>query len=211
MDYSFAAPAVLVEDSNGIHPLNSKSLLLKQRVIFLDDEINGDTVNEAIRQIILLAQESHKPITLMLDSSGGSIQAGFKLIDLMNACPCAIRTIALGCAASMGAVILAAGTKGHRFISPRSKVMLHEPQLGGYGVSGSTTQIESVANDLKTMRDTINQMLCEYTGKDTETMKKATSYDHYFTAEEALKFGLVDEIVSDAKLFTYISGGESHV
>lgn len=211
MRNSMFVPAVLVEDANGIHQLHSKSMLLQRRVIFLDDEISGDTVNETIRQIILMAAENLEPITLVLDTPGGSIKAGFQLIDVMEACPCVIRTIALGCAASMGAVILAAGTKGQRFISTRSKVMLHEPLLGGNGLVGSATRIESVANDLKVRRDTINKMLCRYTGKDMKTMKKATSYDHYFNGEEAVDFGLVDTIVTDEELFRYISGGKSNV
>lgn len=199
-------PAVLVEDSNGIHPLSSKSLLLKKRVIFLDDHIDGETVNETIRQIVLMGMESNQPITIVIDSPGGSIQAGFQLIDVMESCPCTIRTLALGCAASMGAVVLAAGTKGHRFVSNRSKVMIHEPLLGGSGVSGSTSTIASIAEDLKATRDTINEMLCTYTGQSMKAMKKATSYDHYFSSTEAVEFGLVDQIVPDKDLFTLISG-----
>ncbi len=199
-------PAVLVEDANGIHPLSTKSLMLKKRVIFIDDQIISETVNETIRHILLMSMESDKPITLVIDSPGGSIQAGFQLIDVMEACPCVIRTVSLGCAASMSAVILAAGTKGHRYVSNRSKVMLHEPLLSG-GVSGSTSTISSVADDLKATRDTINRMLCTYTNQSLKAMRKACAYDHYFSSTEALAFGLVDGIISDNDLFSIITGG----
>lgn len=206
MSNSYFNPAVLVEDNNGIHQINSKSLFLKRRVIFLDKEINGDSVNEAIRQIILMSLESDECVTLVIDSPGGSIKAGFQLIDTMESVPCTIRTVALGNAASMGALILAAGTKGYRFCSKRSKIMIHEPLISG-GVGGSTTQIESIANDLKDRRETINRMLCSYTGQSMKTMKKATSYDHWFDAKEALDFGLVDHI-ADKNLYEIISGGK---
>lgn len=206
MKHLYSPPAVLVEDANGIHQLQSKSLLLKNRVIFVDDEICSDTVNEVIRQILLMAAQSRDPITLVLDSPGGSTQAGLQLLDVMRSSPCAIRTIALGCAASMSAVILSAGTKGKRFISLHSSVMLHEPLLAG-GISGSATHIESVASGLMATREIINDLLCQYTGQSMKTMKKATSYDHYFSAREAVDFGLADAIVTGTELFDYLSGG----
>ncbi len=207
MGNSYFNPAVLVEDSNGIHQINSKSLLLKNRVIFLDETVTSDSVNETIRQIILMGLASTDPITIIIDSPGGSIQAGFQLIDVMDASPCVIRTVALGSACSMGAVILAAGTPGYRAVSARSKVMIHEPLISG-GVSGSTSQIESVANSLKERRETINKMLCKYTHQSMKVMKKATSYDHWYDAKEALEFGLVDAIATESELFTLISGGK---
>lgn len=207
MSSSFYKPPVLVEDSNGIHQLDSKSLLLKNRVIFLDDTITADSVNETIRQIVLLSLQNHDPLTVIIDSPGGSIQAGFQLIDVMEASPCVIRTIALGSACSMGAVILAAGTPGHRSISARSKVMIHEPLITG-GVGGSTSQIESIANNLKERRETINKMLCKYTGQSMEAMQQATSFDHWFDASEAVAFGLADNLATEANLFTLISGGK---
>ena len=207
MKYAIFAPAMLVEDANGIHQLNSKSLMLKNRVIFLDTEIDEDVVHETIRQLILLGQQGTGPVTVILDTPGGSIKAGFQLIDVLESCPFPIRTVALGCAASMGAIILAAGTKGQRFVSKRSKVMIHEPLLAG-GISCSTSQIETVANDLIATRETINEMLCAYTGKDMITMRNATCYDHYFTADEAVGFGLADAIAEDEVLFAYLSGGE---
>ena len=200
-------PAVLIEDSNGIHQINSKSILLKNRVIFLDKTVTSDSVNETIRQLVLMSLDSHEPITIIIDSPGGSIQAGFQLIDVMEATPCVIRTIALGSACSMGAMILAAGTPGYRAISARSKVMIHEPLING-GIGGSTSQIESIANDLNERRETINKMLCKYTGQSMKVMKKATSFDHWYDAEEALEFGLVDIIATEADLFTMISGGK---
>lgn len=207
MSSSYSKPAVLVEDSNGIHQIGSKSLLLKNRVIFLDEAITNDTVNETIRQIILLGSTSRDPITIIVDSPGGSIQAGFQLIDVIEASPCVIRTVALGSACSMGAVILAAGTPGHRAISARSRVMLHEPLISG-SVSVSTSQLESIANGLKESRETINKMLSKYTGQSMKAVRQATAYDHWFDADEAVAFGLVDAVATDADLFALISGGK---
>lgn len=207
MSNSFFTPAVLVEDSNGIHQLDSRSLLLKNRILCLDDAITSDSVNEIIRQIVLLSLENYNPLTIVIDSPGGSIQAGFQLVDVMEACPCTISTIALGSACSMGAVILAAGSPGHRFISARSKVLLHEPLVRG-DIGGSTSQIESLASSLKEQRETINKLLCKYTNRSMEEMQKATSFDHWFDASEAVEFGLADGIANEEKLFTLISGGK---
>lgn len=207
MSHYFARPSILIEDSNGIHGIDSRSLLLKRRIIHLEEEIAGDTVNEIIRQMILLSTQSREPLTILIDTNGGSIQAGFQLIDVMEACPCTIRTIALGNACSMGAVILAAGTPGHRAISSRSKVLLHEPLIG-VGVSGSASRMESIANNLKERRETINRMLAWYTGQSLDSVQVATSYEHWFTSEEAREFGIVDEVLADADLFKVISGGK---
>lgn len=207
MSNSFLYPAVLVEDSNGIHQISSKSLLLKNRVIFLDETVSSDSVHEAIRQIILMGLTSHDPITIIIDSPGGSIQAGFQLIDVMEASPCPIRTLALGNACSMGAVILAAGTPGYRAVSAHSKVMLHEPLVSS-NMGGSTSQIETLANTLKAQRETINEMLCRYSGQSMEEMQKATSFNHWFDAHESVAFGLADCIATEATLFAMICGGK---
>ena len=207
MSSSSYTPAVLVEDSNGIHQINSKSLLLKNRVIFLDEAITNDTVNEIIRQIVLLGLACHDPVTIIIDSPGGSLKAGFQLIDVVEASPCVFRTVALGSACSMGAVILAAGTPGYRAISARSRVMLHEPLISG-SISVSTSQLESIANGLKESRETINKMLSKYTGQSLKAVRQATTYDHWFDADEAVAFGLVDAVATDADLFALISGGK---
>lgn len=207
MKTSFERPSILIEDSNGIHAIDSKSLLLKRRIIHLEEEITGKTVNEIIRQLILLGTQSEEPVTILIDTVGGSIQAGYQLIDVMEACPFAIRTIALGNACSMGAVILAAGSPGYRAISSRSKVLLHEPLIG-IGVSGSASRMESIANDLKERRETINKMLVSYTGQNLEAVREATSYEHWYTADEAKVFGIVDTVVAHADLFTMIMGGK---
>lgn len=144
MRHYFERPSILIEDSNGIHAIDSKSLLLKRRVIHLEEDITGETVNEIIRQMILLSTQNRDPFTILIDTNGGSIQAGFQLIDVMEVCPRAIRTIVC----SMGTVILAAGTPGHWAISSGSKVLLHEP-LTGIGVSGSASRMESIAKQKK--------------------------------------------------------------
>lgn len=206
MGNQFYMPAVLVEDANGIHLLSTKSLLLKKRVIHLDCPITSDVVNEVIRAIFLLSAESHDPLTLLITSPGGEIDAGLALVDAYEACPCIVQTVALGCACSMGAVLLAAGSPGHRYVSAKSKVMIHEPLLG-QGVSGSTSHMETIVNNLKERRETINNLLCKYTGQDEKTMREATSYDHYFSSEEAVSFHLADYVVAGEELFSVIMGG----
>lgn len=202
----FYMPSILVEDANGMHLLSTKSLLLKNRVIYLDAPITSDVTNEIIRSLLLLSAENTDAITIVVDSPGGEIQAGLALIDAIEFCPCVVRTVALGNSCSMGALILAAGRQGHRYVSAKSKVMIHEPLLG-QGVCGSTSQMESIVNNLKERRVTINGLLCRYTGQDAETMQEATSYDHYFSSEEAVAFGLADHVVGK-DLFTVIMGGE---
>lgn len=199
----------LERTTNGTNSITLKSKLLEKRIIFLDNQINTETVNTTIAQIALLAIEApDEPITILINCPGGSILEGLVLIDVMKACPCTIRTVSLGIAASMSAVILAAGTNGHRYISPSSQVMLHQPLIAGGTPGGSCSEIESVANSLMQTKKHLDQLLTNLTGKSLKTIKSLTSKDTYLNAEQACENGLVDKIADSKTLNALITGGK---
>lgn len=193
--------------AQGTNQITLKSKLLEQRIIVLDDEVNPHNTQSLINQIILLATyEPQKPITMLINSPGGSIQDGLTLIDVMNSCQCVINTVSLGTAASMGAVILAAGTKGHRYISTHSQVMLHQPLLSG-SVTGNCSEIEAISERLNKSRSVINSLLAEYTGLSPRVIDKLTRKDTYLDAQEALENHLVDVIANAEILNKLLTGG----
>lgn len=192
--------------AHGIAQITLDSRLLEKRVLYFDSVVDEEKINQLIRAFIVLSDEKEKPITLVIDSPGGSIQAGLALIDVMNACPCIINTVVLGMGASMGAVIAAAGTKGNRYISKHSRLMIHEPLLQN-GVSGTCTSIQATAKSILERKTLITQLLVEYTGKTSEEIEAATAFDNYMSAEEAKKFGLVDMILEETDLLDIIKGG----
>lgn len=191
--------------SNGATGVTFESKLFEKRVLYLDTEVSRETVNELIRQIIVLEEENNSPITMVIDSPGGNIQAGLALIDVMKGCSCEIRTLVLGMAASMGAVIAAAGTKGQRYISEHSRVMVHEPLLQS-GVTGSCSSIQATAKAIMDRKNLLNSLLAEYTGNDVQSIERATSFDNDMHAAEALVFGLVDKLVGGTDLLEIMKG-----
>lgn len=198
----------LERTTNGTNAITLKSKLFEKRIIFLDSQIDVESVNTTIAQISLLAMENpNEPITILINSPGGSILNGMVLIDVMKACPCTIQTVSLGIAASMGAVILAAGTKGYRFVSPNSQVMVHQPLIAGGIPGGSCSQIESVANSLIKTKTELDQFLSKLTGKPIKTIRKLTAKDTYMNAKEALQYGLVDKIANAEELNSLLTGG----
>ncbi|MBQ6935140.1 MAG: ATP-dependent Clp protease proteolytic subunit [Clostridia bacterium] len=198
----------LERTKNGTNAITLKSKLFENRIIFLDSQINVESVNTTIAQISLLVMENpDEPITILINSPGGSILNGMVLIDVMQACPCTIQTVSLGIAASMGAVILAAGTKGHRFVSPNSQVMVHQPLIAGGIPGGNCIEIESVENSLIKTKNEIDQFLSKLTGKSIKSIRKLTGKDTYMSAEEALKNGLVDKIATAEELNSLLTGG----
>lgn len=198
----------LERTTHGTNAITLKTKLFENRIIFLDSEINSESVNTTIAQIALLSTENpHEPITILINTPGGSILHGKVLIDVMKACPCTIQTISLGIAASMGAVILAAGTKGYRFVSPSSQVMVHQPLIAGGMPGGSCSEIESVANTLIKTKNELDKFLSELTGKPIKTIRRLTSKDTYMNAEEALEYGLVDKIADADELNKLLTGG----
>ena len=172
----------------------SDELYNNNRVIFFNEEVNSSSAEQLITQLLTLElQKPGEPILLYINSPGGSVTDGLAIIDVMKSISSPVYTAALGMAASMGAVILAAGEKGHRTVSAHSKVMIHEPLISG-GMGGSATSIQRTAESILETKKTINTLLAEYTGKDIKTVNKATSYDNFMSAEEAVKFGLCDTI-----------------
>ena len=190
--------SVIRRSSNGITQLSLETALLEKRIIVLNDEITKETANRVIEQLIILG-DSEEPVTMIIGSNGGAIQDGMSIIDVMHACSFPICTVAVGLAASFGAVLLAAGTKGRRYISEHGRIMIHEPLISG-GVGGNCTKINSIAKEILQVSHNMNQLLCDYTGQTMKTMSKLTSYDNYMDAEEARKYGFVDRIIAGDEL-----------
>lgn len=169
-------------------------LFNNKRVIFFNEEVNAESAQHLISQLLTLEmQQPGEPILLYINSPGGSCTDGLAVIDIMQSISSPVYTCAMGICASMGAVILAAGEKGHRAASEHSKVMIHEPLIAG-GLGGSATTIDRTARSILETKKTINSLLAKYTGKSLKEINKATSYDNYMTADEACAFGLCDSI-----------------
>lgn len=190
---------ILVKSSNGITQVSGDSKLLSQRKVFVEGEINAETACEFVKKIMLLnAEDSNKPIDVLINSPGGCINSGMLMYDVIQASKAPIRTYCIGRAYSMGAILLACGNHG-RFILPHGEVMIHEPLLGNR-VGGNSSSIKSISESLLETKRKMNQILAKHTGQSEQTVEEATSFDHYFDPEESLKFGLVDEIVDFGKL-----------
>ncbi len=196
--------------NHGITQMTPETKLFQRRVICLQGEINGESVGEAIRQIAVLSAEApHEPITMLINSPGGSILDGLVLIDVMQAYDGVIRTVSLGIAASMAAVILAAGTRGHRYVSRHSQVMLHQPLLAGGLPGGNCSEVENIARSLVERKQELDELLTQLTGKPRREIRQLTSKDTYMKADEALKHGLVDDI-ADGAVLNELIGGVAH-
>lgn len=190
---------ILVKSSNGITQVSADSKLLSQRKVFVEGEINAETACEFVKKIMLLnAEDSNKPIDVLINSSGGCINSGMLMYDVIQASKAPIRTYCIGRAYSMGATLLACGNHG-RYILPHGEVMIHEPLLGNR-VGGNSSSIKSISESLLETKRKMNQILAKHTGQSEQAVEEATSFDHYFDPEESLKFGLVDEIVDFGKL-----------
>lgn len=191
----------------GAQQVSLETKLFERRIIYLDKEINHESVNTVIQQISLLSIDApREPITILINSPGGSILDGLVLIDVMKAYDGIIRTVSLGIAASMAAVILAAGTKGHRYISNHSQVMLHQPLLSGGLSAGNCSEVESIAQSLLERKRELDSLLVEFTGKPIEEIKQLTGKDTYLKAPEALEHGLID-VIADGKILNELIGG----
>ncbi|MBR3036063.1 MAG: ATP-dependent Clp endopeptidase proteolytic subunit ClpP [Lachnospiraceae bacterium] len=188
-------PTVIEETNRGERAFDIYSRLLKERIIFLADEVNDVTAGLVVAQLLFLESEDPgKDISLYINSPGGSISAGMAIYDTMQYIKCDVSTICVGMAASMGAFLLAGGTKGKRYALPNSEVLIHQP-LGG--AQGQATEIEIAAQHILKIREKMNRMLSEFTGQDLETIKHDTDRDNWMTAEEAKAYGLVDEIIKN--------------
>ena len=193
LDY---VPTVIENSSRGEKAFDIFSRLLRERIIFLGSEIDDDVANSIVAQLLLLDSENpDKDIMLYINSPGGVITAGMAIYDTMKLIKADVSTICLGDAASMGAFLLSAGTKGKRLALPNARIMIHQP-LGG--AKGQATDIEIEAKEILRMKTMLSTLMAEHTGQTVEKIKQDTERDNFMTAEEALKYGLIDRIVEKA-------------
>jgi ATP-dependent Clp protease protease subunit len=185
-------PMVVDQSGAGERSYDIYSRLLEDRIIFLTGEIDDNTANIVIAQLIYLeGKNPDKDIFFYINSPGGSVSAGMAIYDTMNYIKCDVSTICIGLAASMGAFLLSSGTKGKRFALPNSEIMIHQP-LGG--TQGQASDIEIQAKHIKNIKNKLNKILSENTGKPVKEIEKDTDRDNYMSAEEAKEYGLIDEI-----------------
>ena len=187
-------PYVVEQTSRGERNYDIYSRLLKDRIIFLGEEVNETTASLVVAQLLFLESEDPgKDIQLYINSPGGSVTAGMAIYDTMQYIKCDVSTICIGMAASMGAFLLAGGTKGKRFALPNAEIMIHQP-LGG--AKGQATEIQIAAEHILKTRKKLNDILAENTGKPFEQIAADTERDNYMTAEEALAYGLIDGVIT---------------
>ena len=187
-------PMVVEQTNRGERSYDIFSRLLNDRVIFLSDQVNDTTASLVVAQMLFLeAQDPDKDISFYINSPGGSVSAGMAIYDTMNFIKCDVSTICIGMAASMGAFLLSAGTKGKRFALPPSEIMIHQPRGGA---KGQATDIEIQAKQILRIKATLNEILAQNTGKPLEIIEKDTDRDNYMTAQEALEYGLIDKILT---------------
>lgn len=187
-------PMVIEQTGRGERSFDIFSRLLNDRIIILSEEVNDATASLVVAQMLYLeAQDPDKDISLYINSPGGNITSGMAIFDTMNFVKCDVSTICIGMAASMGAFLLAAGTKGKRYALPNSEIMIHQP-LGGF--QGQATDIKIHADLILSIRERLNRILAERTGKSYEQICADTERDNFLTAEEALEYGLIDKIMT---------------
>ncbi len=187
-------PMVIEQTGRGERSYDIFSRLLNDRIIFLSDEVNDATASLVVAQMLFLeAQDPEKDICFYINSPGGSVTAGMAIYDTMQYIKCDVSTICIGMAASMGAFLLAAGTKGKRIALPHSEIMIHQP-LGG--AQGQASDIKIRAELILRTRDMLNKILSEKTGKPIEQIEKDTDRDNFMTAEQALEYGIIDRIIT---------------
>lgn len=191
-------PMVVEQTSRGERSYDIFSRLLKERIIMLSGEVNDDSANLIVAQLLFLESEDpDKDIYLYINSPGGSITAGNAIYDTMQYIKCDVSTICIGMAASMGAFLLSSGAKGKRFALPNAEVMIHQP-LGGF--QGQATDFEIHAKRILKMKETLNKILSENTGKSLEIIKADVERDNFMSAEEAKNYGLVDDVITTHKI-----------
>ena len=187
-------PYVIEQTSRGERNYDIYSRLLKDRIIFLGEEVNETTASLVVAQLLFLESEDpNKDIQLYINSPGGMVTAGMAIYDTMKFIKCDVSTICIGMAASMGAFLLAGGTKGKRMALPNAEIMIHQP-LGG--TQGQATEIEIAAKHILRTKEKLNRMLAENTGKDYETICADTERDNWKSAEEACEYGLIDKVIT---------------
>ena len=185
-------PMVIEQTNRGERSFDIYSRLLKDRIVFLGGEINDDVANVVVAQLLFLEMDNpDSDISLYINSPGGSVTAGMAIFDTMNYIKPDVRTVCIGMAASMGAFLMMAGTKGKRLALPNSEIMIHQP-LGG--ASGQATDVAIRAEWLMKTKEKMTRMMADMTGQDLEKVKQDVERDYFMSAEEALKYGIIDEI-----------------
>ena len=188
-------PYVIEQTNRGERSYDIFSRLLKDRIIFLSEDVNQATASLVVAQMLFLESEDpDKDIYFYINSPGGSITDGMAIYDTINYVKCPVSTICVGMAASMGAVLLASGTKGKRFATPNAEIMIHQPLISG-GLAGQATEIKIHADHMVKTREKLNRILSERTGQPLEKINQDTERDNFMTAEQALEYGLIDGIL----------------
>ena len=190
-------PTVIEQSGRGERAFDIYSRLLKERIIFLIGPVDDHTANLVVAQLLFLESENpDKDIYFYINSPGGSVTAGMSIYDTMKFIKPDVQTLCLGQAASMGAFLLSVGTKGKRFALPNSRVMIHQPLLSG-GLGGQASDIEIHARELLKLKEKLNQMLAEHTGKSLEQIERDTDRDNFMSAQEAADYGLIDKVITN--------------
>ena len=188
-------PYVIEQSNRGERSYDIYSRLLKDRIIFLGEEVNEATASVIVAELLFLESEDpSKDIHLYINSPGGSVTAGMAIYDTMQYIKCVVSTICIGMAASMGAFLLAGGAKGKRLALPNAEIMIHQP-LGG--AQGQATDIKIVADHIIQTKKKLNQLLSENTGKPLEIIEQDTERDNYMTAQQAMEYGLIDKVITN--------------
>ena len=190
---SYMVPYVVEQTGKGERTYDIYSRLLLDRIVFISGEVNDDMANAVCAQLLFLqSQDPKKEISVYVNSPGGSVTAGLAIYDTMQFVKCPVATYCIGQAASMGAVLLTAGTKGRRFSLPNSRIMIHQPWGGA---EGKASDIEITAKEILRLKDRLNEILAKHSGRTFEDVVKDTDRDHFMSAEEAKKWGLIDEVL----------------
>lgn len=195
-DEKVLIPTIIEKSNNSERAYDLYSRLLKDRIILLSDEIDDKMASIVTAELLYLDSLNHDDISIYINSPGGSVTAGMAIYDTMNFIASDVSTICIGMAASMGAFLLSSGTKGKRYVLPNSEVMIHQP-LGG--ATGQATEIKIAAERILKLKDTLNHILAENTGRDLKEIEKDTERDHFLNAKESVEYGIVDKILENQK------------
>jgi ATP-dependent Clp protease protease subunit len=191
--HNILVPMVVEKSGGGERAYDIYSRLLKDRIVFVGGEIDDDTANAVVAQLLFLqAQDPEKEVSMYINSPGGSVTAGLAILDTMKMVKCPVATYCVGQAASMGAILLAAGEKGKRFALPHARIMVHQPWGGA---QGKASDIEITAREILRLKDVLNGILADATGKAVDSVVQDTDRDHFMSAEEAKAWGVVDTVL----------------
>lgn len=194
---SYLVPMVVEQTSRGERSYDIYSRLMQDRIVLLGGEVNDDSANLIVAQLLFLqAQDAKKPVRMYINSPGGSVTAGLAIYDTMQFISCPVHTYCIGQAASMGAVLLTAGEKGHRFALPNARIMIHQPWGGA---EGKASDIEITCQEILRLKQKLNEILAAHSGQPMEQVVRDTDRDHFMGAEEARAWGLIDQVLVPKK------------